>query len=165
MRSLPTLLLVKALSLLRRLVMLSDKTLLLLFLSGFENLRWQIGKMKAYSEFRLARKKVPAYKDFLAKQNFGSVGFRGLIPMIESIPIMDKSNYVQKYTIDERCLGGKMPGRGIIIDESSGSTGMPTNWARGSAERKVNKRMLEFGLDQLLGKTPKFIINAFALGP
>jgi phenylacetate-CoA ligase len=78
---------------------------------------------------------------------------------------MDKSNYVQKYSIDERCVGGMMPQRGLIIDESSGSTGMPTNWARAAAERKANKRMLEFGLDQLLGKSPKFIINAFALGP
>ncbi|UOQ74746.1 hypothetical protein [Hymenobacter cellulosilyticus] len=78
---------------------------------------------------------------------------------------MDKENYIKRYSLGERCLGGKIPGHGIIIDESSGSSGVPTNWVRGQAERRANKRMLEFGLSHLVGQGQHFLINAFALGP
>jgi phenylacetate-CoA ligase len=52
-----------------------------------------------------------------------------------------------------------------MVDESSGSTGIPTNWIRSRSERRSNKIMLQFALKKLLGNDPLFIVNAFALGP
>lgn len=155
---------VKFLQGIRSVLELSDNTIKLIFIPGFEKSRWNIGKMKAYIEFLKARKKVPAYKKFLSQHNY-KINFNGLIPNFDKLPVINKENYIKEYTIADRCKKGKIPTKGIIIDESSGSSGIPTNWVRGSGERKANKRVLKFGLGQLLGKESKFIINAFALGP
>jgi phenylacetate-CoA ligase len=165
MRKILTILTVMAHASLRRVLMLSDTTALLLFVPGFENMRWNLGIRKAYVECLRAKRQAPAYKDFVLQHKLGKIPFNGLTPDMSAIPIMDKSNYVSRYSINERCVGGIIPSRGVIIDESSGSSGLPTNWVRGARERKTNKRMLQFGLEQLVGKAPKFIINAFALGP
>jgi phenylacetate-CoA ligase len=165
MKTILTIFTVKILATLRRVLMLSDTTVLLLFIPGFERTRWNIGLRKAYVECLRAKRRVPAYKDLVFQHNLGTIPFDRLIPDLTAIPVMDKSNYVSRYSIGERCVGGIMPSRGVIIDESSGSSGLPTNWVRGARERKTNKRMLQFGLEQLVGKAPKFIINAFALGP
>ncbi len=81
------------------------------------------------------------------------------------IPAMDKPNYILPYTIEQRCVGGKMPMRGAVIDESSGSTGEPNNWVRGPEERKHVARMLQISMHHMLGGKPRMFINAFALGP
>jgi len=158
-------LLVNLLASIRSMLLFSTDAMKLMFIPGFEKTRWNIGKRKAYIEFLRAKKNVPAYRDFLIKNNFIKLTFNGTIPDINAIPISDKDNYIRKYSLDERCVGGKVPSRGVIIDESSGSTGMPVHWVRGMKERTMNKRMLEFGLANLIGKDPQFIINAFALGP
>ncbi|MEO8087634.1 MAG: CoF synthetase [Bacteroidota bacterium] len=88
-----------------------------------------------------------------------------MTPRIHEIPFTDKENYVKKYSMDERCCYGQVPGKGVVIDESSGSSGTATNWARGKVERKRNARFIKFGVRTLLGTGPLFIINAFALGP
>ncbi|HEV3413876.1 MAG TPA: hypothetical protein VG101_15450 [Puia sp.] len=64
----------------------------------------------------------------------------------------------------ERCVRGKIANTGVVIDESSGSSGTATNWARGKKERKINARFIRFGIQNLFGKNPLFMINAFALG-
>lgn len=136
-----------------------------IFVPGLERLRWQIGQMKAWLEFERARNQVPAYRQFLSQQRFSNVPFRGLVPDMTTIPAIDKENYVKPFSMDERCRGGKIPAKGVVIDESSGSSGKPTNWARGTKERKFNKHFLSFGLHTLLGDEPIFMVNAFALGP
>jgi phenylacetate-CoA ligase len=165
MRTILTILTVKALATLRRVLVLSDTTMLVVFIPGLERMRWNLGLRKAYVEHVRAKRRVPAYKDFTRQHTLGKIPFDGFVPDLTAVPIMDKSNYVARYSIGERCVGGTLPSRGVIVDESSGSSGLPTNWVRGAVERKINKRMLQFGLEQLVGKAPKFIINAFALGP
>jgi phenylacetate-CoA ligase len=134
----------------------SDTTYKILFLPGFEDLRWNIGKMKAWKVHVDARKSVPAYKRLLNKRKPAS---------FEDIPITDKMNYVDAYSIEERCNGGMIPQRGVVIDESSGSSGVPHNWVRGRPERDAVKKILQIGLRNLMGNQSIFIINAFALGP
>lgn len=165
MRTILVYCIVKSLSALRILLEFSHFTIKLIFIPGLEKLRWNIGKMKAYKEFLKAKRTVPAYKNFLINKKIEKIIFDGLIPNLDTIPVMDKENYIKRYSIDERCKYGKIPKKGIIVDESSGSTGIPTNWVRSAKERKANKRLLEVGLKQLLGEEEKFIINAFALGP
>ncbi|MCB2408192.1 phenylacetate--CoA ligase family protein [Hymenobacter lucidus] len=165
MKTLVVLFVVYVLRLWRKALELDYGTMKLLFLPHMEAVRWNIGKMKALAVFWMARRQAPAYQQFLRDHHTRSPRLHGLIPDLSSLPIMDKENYVKRYSLGERCLGGKVPGHGIIIDESSGSSGVPTNWVRGTAERRANKRMLEFGLFHLIGPGPYFLINAFALGP
>ena len=149
----------------RRVLELRHGSMLLLFLPGMEAARWDIGKLKALAVFEQARRRTPAYRQFLAAQPGGRVRFRGLLPDLTRLPVMDKENYVKRYAIEARCRGGRVPAHGVIVDESSGSSGVPTNWVRGRAERRANKRMLEFGLAHLVGPGPYFVLNAFAMGP
>ncbi len=149
----------------RKPLMLSDATLKLLFIPGFNRIRSFNSKTRAYAEFVKAKRTVPAYREFLKSNGFSKPAFRGMIPNIHEIPFTDKENYVKKYSMDERSVNGKVPTKGVIIDESSGSSGTATNWARGKKERKRNARIIKFGMRNLMGKEPLFIINAFALGP
>ncbi len=142
-----------------------DATLKLLYLPGYNKLRLFNASANAYAVFFYAKKKVPAYKSFLQSQGFSNVSFKGIVPNINEIPFTDKENYVNQFSIKERCIYGNMPNHSVIIDESSGSSGMATNWARGRKEREINARMIQFGMRNLFGKEPLFIINAFAMGP
>lgn len=124
---------------------------------GLESVRWRVGRVGAWVQFEHARRHVPAYRDFLR-----SVTAKCGRP---AIPITDKMNYVKAFSLEKRCVDGRLPAEGIIIDESSGSSGRPTNWVRGEKERAMNRRTLRLGLRHRLGSEPLFILNAFALGP
>ncbi len=165
LRTYPVLLLVRVLAAWRRLLEWRQATMRLLFLPHMEALRWNLGKLKALAVFEAARRRTPAYRAFLASQPAGRVRFRGLVPDFSQLPVMDKENYVKPYAIAARCRGGRVPAQGVIVDESSGSSGVPTQWVRGKAERLANKRMMEFGLTHLVGPGPHFVLNAFAMGP
>jgi phenylacetate-CoA ligase len=145
--------------------MLSNSTIKLIYIPGVNKIRSFNSKARAYSEFIKAKRRVPAYKAFLKTHHFSKPSFSGLVPNIHEIPEIDKENYIKKFSLDARCVGGEIPTKNIIIDESSGSSGTATNWARGFKERKRNAKMIEFGMITLLGKDPIFVINAFALGP
>mgnify|MGYP000928871773 FL=1 len=149
----------------RKPLMLSNFTIRLIYVPGINKIRQFNSKARAYSEFIKAKRRVPAYKTFLKTHNFSKPSFSGLVPNIHEIPEIDKENYIKKFSIDARCVGGKIPTKNIIIDESSGSSGTATNWVRGLKERKRNAKMIEFGMRTLIGKEPLFVINAFALGP
>lgn len=133
------------------------------FLPGFEKWRWYIGQCRVYVEYHRALKSVPAYSDFASSDTF-KVKWNGLTPDISSLPVIDKDSFVKPYSIDDRCVNGYLPTKGVVVDESSGSTGKPTCWVRGDFERKQNKRMIEFGIKHNYGDERLFIINAFAMG-
>lgn len=137
----------------RKIAMLSNPGMKLLFLPGFEKIRFFNGRMKMQAEFYKAIKCVPAYQHF-ANMHVHST----------AIPETSKDSFVNKYSIANRCVNGKIPEKGVIIDESSGSSGVPTNWVRGRAERAINMRFIRFGISQLFDSKPKVIINAFAMG-
>ncbi len=149
----------------RRQFMLSEFSMKFLFIPGFNSLRSFNAKARAYVEFDKAKRNVPAYRNFLETKQFTRPSFSGITPNIHEIPFTDKENYVKQYSMDERCTNGKTPTTGVVIDESSGSSGTATNWARGKKERKTNARFIKFGIRNVFGKEPLFIINAFALGP
>lgn len=137
----------------------------LLFMPGFESIRWRIGKWKAWQVFENARKTTPAYKHFLTAYPKFRVPLKGFDPDLTVIPAMDKELYIKKFSIEERCVAGVIPSYGVVIDESSGTSGTPNNWVRGKKERNAVKKMLQVALHNHFGKKPMFIINAFALGP
>jgi len=147
-----------------RLSMFSDTALKLRYMPGFNKLRQFNAKARAGAQFLLAYKKVPAYKQFLLREDFTAISFKGILPDMNKVPVTTKLNYVKAFDINQRCINGKIPDCGVIIDESSGSSGIPTNWVRGKKETKVNHRLIKFGLKNVLGPAPVFAINAFALG-
>lgn len=144
--------------------MLSDSLIWIIFIPGFNKLRHFNAKAKAYSQFINAKRNVPAYKKFLENESFTTPSFSGLTPIISQIPVTDKTNYIKTHPLHSRCQGGNIPNSGVVIDESSGSSGIPTNWIRGEKERNTNTRFIKFGMQKLFGDEPMFIINAFALG-
>ncbi len=52
-----------------------------------------------------------------------------------------------------------------MIDESSGSSGLPHHWVRSASERKDVRRLLQLNYDLMYGDRPRMLLNCFALGP
>ena len=149
----------------RKAVSRSDETYKLLFTPGFEGFRWRVGRWRAWLALERARREVPAYRRFLAERGGPGVRLSGLDPDFSGVPATDKDSYVRRYSIEERCRGGRIPPAGVVIDESSGTSGAANNWVRGPEERKEVKQALQVAFHHLLGKEPVFFLNAFALGP
>jgi phenylacetate-CoA ligase len=127
----------------------------LFLLRGFETIRWRVGEIGAQLRYHATVRQVPAYRTFVSTR----------ATALGELPITDKATYVNAYPMASRCIGGVIPSRGVVIDESSGSSGHPTNWIRGGAERAANARTIRRGLEHRFGRGPLFVINAFALGP
>ena len=132
---------------------------------GLEPVLRRSGSWRAWLAFEQARKHVPAYRAFLEEHGGGEVVLHGLRPDFSAIPITDKDNYVKRWSVEERCRGGRVPLRGVVVDESSGTSGEPSNWVRGPEERADGRRLLQLGLHKTFGHDGLFVINAFALGP
>jgi len=136
---------------------------------GIEPLRWWAGRMRAWRTFHKASRHVPAYAAYLA-----SVGAKASIPSggnlagaLATIPEMDKASYIKQYSVLERSLGGKLPRRGVVVDESSGSSGVPTSWVRGPDERLATRQLLQMGFWRTQREFPDrqpFVLNCFSLG-
>jgi phenylacetate-CoA ligase len=102
---------------------------------------------------------VPAYGHFLAAHGIASPPAD-----FHALPVMSKTNYIEPYAIEERCVGGRFLGRGVAIDESSGSSGTPYDWVRGEAERSHTQQVLARVLEQMVDSKPRLAINAFSMG-
>ena len=139
----------------------------LLLMPGYERTRWKLGIWRAWRSFYLAYRRVPAYRDYIDKRG-GLPELHltpGLFPDLSAIPEMDKASYVKAYPIHQRMKGGKLPRRGVMVDESSGSSGTPTSWVRGPVERQIVSQMMRLSYRELVDRhRPVFILNAFALG-
>lgn len=143
----------------------SENLYKLLFINSFSDLRWKLGTWRAWKNFDISYRSVPAYHDFIDKRGGPPrVNTHWLTPDLSVIPEMDKENYVKQYSNEDRVRGGKLPSRGVMVDESSGSSGKPTSWVRGWSEREISKQMLQLAYHSVLGGDNAFVINAFALG-
>ncbi len=140
----------------------------LLLIPGFERLRWGLGVWRAWGNFYTAYGTVPAYRkyiDGLGGRPEDQARSHLVLPILTSIPEMDKESYVKKYSQEERVQGGVLPKRGVMVDESSGSSGIPTSWVRGYTERLIIKQMMQLTFSRITGNDETiFILNAFALG-
>ena len=90
---------------------------------GFEPLLWRIGTWRLWLAVEHARKHVPAYRRLLSEHGDPQVRVRGLVPDFSALPITDKESYVLRFSTEERCRHGHIPPRGVVIDESSGTSG------------------------------------------
>lgn len=137
----------------------------ILLAAPLADLRWRVGAWRAWLAFRRAYRRVPAYRRFVDERGgVPRLRRRDGLPDLSVVPETDKSSYVRRYPHAERCVGGAIPGSGVVVDESSGSSGAPTSWIRGPEERATTRHMLQMAYRHALGDGSFFILNAFALG-
>jgi phenylacetate-CoA ligase len=117
--------------------------------------------MRAQAAFIKAQDRCPAYQDFLKAEGYSDSGRWSL----SRVPVMTKENYVKKYGIEQRCYDGRIPATGVVIDESSGSSGVPNNWVRSAEEREDVKRILQLNYQLIYRDEGCLLLNCFALGP
>src|SRR5665213_1617796 len=143
-----------------RVALSSWGTYRMLFLPMFDaSKRDWISRKRASAAFYNARRKVPAYAEFLRERGVDN-------PRTwDEVPSMDKTNYVKRWSIEARCQGGRLPTRGAVLDESSGSSGTASNWVRGATERDAGRRLIQYSTRSTFGDESFILINAFALGP
>lgn len=129
---------------------------------GFERVRWRVGELGAWVQFQHAARHVPAYADFLAHRGVSP----SAIPYARTnVPAIDKASYVHAYPMESRCVGGALPNRGLLIDESSGTNGPPTVWVRSAGERAASARALRQAIRRSYGGESLLFLNAYSLGP
>ena len=143
----------------RRFVNANPRIYALMNLGPVQPFLSRVGESKAYAVYLRGAKECPAYAAFIRKEA------RGKIRRLTDVPPTSKENYVKVYSIEDRCYGGEIPPVGTIIDESSGSSGMPNNWVRGPEERARATRTIQLNYDLMFGGKGNFLLNCFALGP
>jgi len=123
-------------------------------------LAW-IGRLRAHAVYLKAKDRCPAYREFLRSEGYSN----GRHWRLSELPIMTKENYVKRYDIQARCYDGRLPAAGVVIDESSGSSGVPNNWVRSAEERADVKRILQLNYQLIYRDSGCMLLNCFALGP
>ncbi len=118
---------------------------------------------RAFKEFLIAYRRVPAYKEFL-DQSAWTQPSGHFMQIFESLPVTDKPNYILPFSTEQRCLDGDFFREGVVIDESSGSTGQPYNWVRGDKERGIVKNLIGVYLRYCYGDRKYIILNTFSMG-
>lgn len=78
--------------------------------------------------FRSLSTNVPAYQSFLQERNINPDSIQTLADF-QSLPLTTKTNYIQRYPLNELCRNGSLQSCDTIA-VSSGSTGKPTFWTR-----------------------------------
>lgn len=150
-----------ALWLLRRLISDGGRLYALMSLAPLQTLLVRVGEMRARAVFLKASRECPAYQDFLRAENYKPRGAWSLA----QVPVMTKENYIKRYTVEERCYGGAIPSAGVVINESSGSSGAPNNWVRSREEREDVRRILQLNYQLIYRDSGCILLNCFALGP
>lgn len=107
---------------------------------------------------------VPAYQDFLETRKIDPAGITDYAAF-QTLPLMNKANYMQAYSLPKRCLGGSLQGADRVA-VSSGSTGQPTFWPRSAAyELDVAVRFEQVFVDSFAAdKRSTLAVVCFALG-
>jgi phenylacetate-CoA ligase len=120
-----------------------------------------------------AYERVPAYRRFLDARGGLPPRLRGQSTQewLATVPTTSKSNYIDAYPMLDRCWDGRLPARGVEIDESAGSSGAPYQWVRSTDELHEVHRTLELLAGYLLDHGPRadpdrrlITINAFSMG-
>ena len=144
----------------RRVISLDRRAYMLLSAGALQPFLARIGMLRAHAVYLKAKDHCPAYRNFLASE-----GVRKGRWKLSDLPITTKENYVKKYSLVDRCYYGRLPPAGVVIDESSGSSGVPNNWVRSAEEREDVKRILQLNYQLIYRDSGCILLNCFALGP
>lgn len=121
-------------------------------------------QQKLLTLFHRAAKEVPAYRQFLAERQIDPATIEDFAAF-QQLPLVTKANYMQVYSLPERCFGGSLLGADRVA-VSSGSTGQPTFWPRSAAyEQEVAVRFEQVFHDSFAAsERTTLAIVCFALG-
>ncbi len=103
--------------------------------------RAQVGAERALALFQAAARRVPAYRDFLARAGCDPATVQ-TIGDWDRVPIMDKAGYLRRYPLADLCWDGTLTGL-HMISVSSGSTGQPFFWPRGIGQELATATSFE----------------------
>jgi phenylacetate-coenzyme A ligase PaaK-like adenylate-forming protein len=125
-------------------------------LSSSEKSIQTASEVLACSAFQDA-KSVSAYQ-----KHIGDVA----VNQFNNISETSKDNYIKANVENELALyhGEKIP-TGAKKDTSTGTSGKPTSWYRGSKELESINTSFALSAKSILGNKPYYLINGFALGP
>lgn len=114
--------------------------------------------------FKRCAEQVPAYRDFLETRKIDLAEIADY-PAFQTVPLMNKANYMQAYALPQRCFGGSLHGADRVA-VSSGSTGQPTFWPRSAAyELDVAVRFEQVFVDSFAAdQRSTLAVVCFALG-
>ena len=145
----------------RRIISLDRRAYMVLSAGALQPWLAKIGMLSAHAVHLKAKDHCPAYHAFLETEGYR----RRRRWQLADVPITTKENYVKKYPIADRCYYGRLPAAGVVIDESSGSSGIPNNWVRSAEEREDVKRILQLNYQLIYRDRGCILLNCFALGP
>ena len=112
------------------------------------------GALRARRAMHRAARVVPAYAAHVRQSGVGGL----------ELPETDKESYIKAHSTEERCRHGAIPQIRTMIDESSGSTGVPYNWVRSRRERLESQGFISYFARYCYGARPRITINAFSMG-
>ncbi|MFH1286384.1 MAG: hypothetical protein ABII02_01375, partial [Candidatus Magasanikbacteria bacterium] len=123
------------------------------------------GQRMTMGLFRAMARRVPAYKDFLKKNNIEHEKIRTLKDF-KKIPTIDKENYLRQYSLDALSWDGVLNTRRSSFAATSGSTGEPFYFPRQRQHDLVYSMIAELYLRENFSIHTKktLYVNCFALG-
>jgi len=123
----------------------------------------QLGAVKAFETFKEAYRTVPAYKDFLKKQNIVVDDIN--MDDFASVPVVSKSNYLTAHSLKDLSWGGNFRNQ-HVISVSSGSTGEPFFWPRDRLlEQEVDtayELLLKYGFE--VNRHSSLLVVGYSMG-
>ncbi len=121
-------------------------------------------KKRALSLFRKVAKNIPAYKDFLKKNNTNSAKIKTWEDF-QQVPSVNKNNYLKMYPMESLCWNGTLKNKSIVFSATSGSTGEPFYFPREQELDWQYSFAIEYFLkNNSLKNGPTLVIIGFGLG-
>lgn len=113
--------------------------------------------------FHEMSRRVPAYRDFLARHNFDPQSVQTYSDL-QSVPYTTKDNYVQYYSLPELSWDGAL--ESTMFSTSSGSSGQPNFWPRTQHLEDETTLIYEVILKNIfeLDHKKTLLINAYSMG-
>lgn len=123
------------------------------------------GRDMALTLFHDMAERVPAYKDFLKQHQINHKDIR-TIQDFESLPLMDKDNYLRKYPREALCWDGKFNSKQWVVSATSGSTGEPFYFPRTELQDDYYAISAELYLREnfKIQERSTLYVDAFAMG-
>lgn len=121
------------------------------------------GQERAIAIFQAAAQRVPAYRDFLLKNKIKSE-LIATISDFQQVPLVDKENYLRQYPLPALMWDGELV-TAQMTAVSSGSSGIPYLWPRGSLMELEITYLFELMLSNLIANGKKTLfVNSQAMG-
>lgn len=122
------------------------------------------GQKRSLALFKEVAKRVPAYKDFLRKNNINPAKIKTWEDF-QTVPSVDKKNYLKQYPLKDLCWDGTLA-KPLVFTSTSGSTGEPFYFPRGEQLDWQYSILSDLFLNQgaTKGDEPTLVLVCFGMG-